>query len=302
MIRKYGYVFVLLFLTAAAEAQEFIATVRVTAPTLQLADPKILQQLQNRVEEFMNTNQWTKDDYLPHEKIKLNLQITISKDVSVNNFLVDLGIQATRPVYESTYETPIFSHLDRDLAIVFEEFKPITATQNNFNDNLSSILSYYAYLVLGLDRDSFSPSGGEEYFRFCQEIVNSVPPAMADLDKGWANPRDIRTRYYIIDNLLNPRMKLFRQGFYEYHRKGLDLMTTNIEEAKKNMASVITDIDDLNTKYPNTFIIQIFANTKAAEITNIFQVGEQKERFDIYTKMSRIDPANSQKYEAIRRG
>jgi len=274
----------------------------VTAPTLQLADPKILTQLQNRVEEFMNTNQWTKDDYLPHEKIKINLQITISKDVSVNNFLVDLGVQATRPVYGASYETALLSHLDRDIAIVFEEFKPITATQGNFNDNLSSILSYYAYLILGLDRDSFSPSGGDPFFKICQEIVNSVPPSMTAIDKGWANPRNTRTRYYVIDNILNPRMKLFRQGLYDYHRQGLDLMSSNIAKGKESIANVIKDIDDLNTKYPNTFMIQIFANTKAAEITNIFQKGEQKERFEIYTRMARIDPANTQKYEAIRKG
>lgn len=293
----------LLFAVISMQAQEFNATVRVTAPTLQLADPKIINLLQQRVDEFMNTNKWTDDTYEPEERINLNLQITITKDLSANQFRVDLGVQATRPVYGSGYESPIFAHLDKDVAIAFEEFKPIVATKNQFVDNLSSILSFYAYLVIGLDRDSFSPFGGSDYLLFCQEIVNAVPPSVArGLDQGWANPRDNQTRFFIIDDILNPKMKGFRQGFYDYHRKGLDLMHNDAAAGKSKMKEYLVTLDELNQSYPNTFIMRIFANTKASEITTVFQVGEQRERFEIYNIMSRIDPANSSKYEPIRRG
>ena len=294
--------FFLLLTCLGLRAQEFDANVRVTAPTLQLADPKILDQLKARVEEFMNTTQWTDDTYLPEERIKLNIQITITEDRTVNNFLIDFGIQATRPVYGAGYESPILSHLDKAVAIEFEEFRPIIATENNYTDNLSSILSFYSYLVLGLDGDSFSSFGGEPYFLICQEIVNSIPPGVTRVDRGWADPRNTRTRYYIIENLLNPRLKNFRQGMYDYHRKGLDLMHKDPEGGKATMAKVLKDIDEINNSYPNQFLIQVFANTKASEITSVFQVGELKDRLQIYTIMSRIDPANSSKYEPIRKG
>lgn len=303
MIRAFSSIIgIFLLAVGSLSSQEFDATVRVTAPTLQLADPAIIQQLQQRVEEFMNTHQWTEDTYEAEERIKLNLQITITKDLQVNQFRVDLGISATRPVYNSSYESPILTHLDRDVAITFEEFKPIVATKNQFVDNLSSILSYYAYLVLGLDGDSFEEYGGNKYLLYCQEIVNAVPPATTRLDGGWANPRNTETRYYIIDDLLNPKMRGFRRGFYTYHRKGLDLMYDNLEEGKNNITTFLNEMDDLNQSYPNMFITRIWANTKAAEITNIFSVGNQKDRFQIYTIMTRIDPANSSKYEPIRRG
>ncbi|MDX1685776.1 MAG: DUF4835 family protein [Saprospiraceae bacterium] len=285
-----------------AEGQEFLASVRVTAPTLQIADPKILESLESSVKEFMNTQQWTDDEFLPEERINLNLQITVTEDRSSNSFLIDLGVQATRPVYGSSYETPLISHLEKGVPIGFEQFRPIIPTTDNFTDNLSSILSFYAYYILALDYDSFSPFGGEEYYLIAQDIVNAVPPAVADGDRNWADPRNIRTRYYMVENALNPRFKPFRRAMYDYHRKGLDLMHKNVDSALSTITAALESINEVDKAYPNTFLIQIFANTKANEIAEIYQQGQLDVRLKVYSIMTRIDPANSHKYEPIRRG
>lgn len=283
-------------------AQEFTASVRVTSPTLQIADPKILESLESSVQEFMSTQQWTDDEYLPEERINLNLQLTITEDRSSTAFLVDIGVQATRPVYGSSYETPLISHLDKGVPIVFEQFKPIIPTTDNFTDNLSSVLSFYAYYILALDADSFSPFGGEEYYLIAQDIINAVPPAMASSDKNWADTRNTRTRYYMVENALNPRFKPFRRAYYDYHRQGLDIMHKDIDSALETMTKSLESINEVDKAYPNTFLVQIFSNTKANEISDIYKQGQLDTRLKIYSIMTRIDPANSHKYEPIRRG
>lgn len=282
--------------------QEFNATVRVTAPTLQLADPKVLDNMEKSITEFMNTQQWTDTDYLPEERIKLNMQITISEDRSNSSFLVEFSIQATRPVYGASYETPLISHKEGGVPIEYVEFRPIIQTKDNFTDNLSSILSFYAYYILGLDYDSFAPFGGEEYFLIAQDIVNAVPPGMASADQNWADPRDTRTRYYMVENMLNPRLKPFRQAMYDYHRQGLDLMHKDVDTGLANITTSLEAINEADRSYPNTFLVQIFTNTKAAEVANIFKQGQLDTRLKIYSIMTRLDPANSNKYEPIRRG
>lgn len=295
-------IFSLALLPIFMQAQEFLASVRVTAPTLQLADPKILEALENSVEEFLNTQKWTEDDYLPEERIKANIQITITEDRSANNFVIDLGVQATRPVYGSGYESPLISHLDKSIPITFEEFNPIIPTKDNYTDNLSSILSYYAYIMLAMDYDSYEPFGGEPYFLIAQDIVNAVPPGIAASDKGWADPRNTRTRYFIVENALSPRFKAYRRAMYDYHRQSLDLMHKDSETALSTMTTALEAINEVDKNYPNTFLIQIFTNTKAGELSDIYQQGDLDTRLKIYGIMTRLDPANSNKYEPIRRG
>lgn len=301
MIRYYLSI-VLLGSLIQGTSQEFTASVRVTSPTLQIADPKILESLENTVTEFMNTQQWTSEEYLPEERININIQITVTEDRSSNNFLIDLGVQATRPVYGASYETPLISHLEKSVPIVFEQFRPIIPTKDNFTDNLSSVLSFYAYYILALDHDSFSPFGGEDFFLITQDIVNAVPPGMAASDPNWADPRNTRTRYYMVENALNPRFKPFRRAYYDYHRQSLDLMHKDIDTALENMTKALEAINEVDKAYPNTFLVQIFANSKANEISDIFQQGQLNTRLKIYSIMTRIDPANSHKYEPIRKG
>ena len=288
--------------TLSLHAQDFVASVRVSSPTLQLADPKVITALENTVSEFMNTQQWSENEYLPEERIKCNVQITIKEDRSSNSFLIDFGIQATRPVYGSGYETALLNHLDKDIPIAFEQFKPLLPTKDNFTDNLSSLLSYYAYLILGLDADSFSAFGGEDYYLIARDIVNAIPPGMAAADKGWADPRNTRTRYFIIENMLNARFKPYRQAMYEYHRKGLDLMHKDVDTGIKTMTAALEAINEVDKTYPNAFLTQIFTNTKAGEIANIFKPVDLDTRLKVYSIMTRLDPANSAKYEPIRRG
>lgn len=291
--------FFLLF-AAALPAQELDVTVTVNTPTLQMADPKVFQDLRNAIQAFMNNQKWTNESYEQHERIKVSLVLTVSQEFSATSFGGEMAIQAVRPVYGSTYETPLMSHLDRDVTFSYEQFQPLEFSENNFNDNLSSILSFYAFVIIGLDYDSFMPFGGEPHFQRAQDVLNSIPQSVTASNKGWRSIDGNRNRYWIIENILSPRVRNFRQAYYDYHRQALDIMYQDIASGRIIMVQAIEDIGGVNQTYPNAMIIQMFTNAKSNEIVEIFKQGTPAEQNRIVQSMSRIDAANASKYRAIR--
>ncbi len=287
-------------LTASLPAQELDVTVTINTPTLQLADPKVFQDLKSTVQAFMNNQKWTNESYESHERIKVSLVLNILKEFSATSFGGELAIQAVRPVYGSNYETPLISYLDRDVTFGYEQYQPLEFSENNFNDNLSSILSFYAYIIIGLDYDSFSPFGGETYFQFAQDILNAVPQSVTATNKGWRSIDGNRNRYWIIENLLSPRVRNLRQAYYDYHRQALDVMHQDPATGRIIMAQAIEDIAGVNQTYPNAMMIQLFVNAKSNEIIEIYKQGTSAEINRVVQSMSRIDGANASKYRAIR--
>lgn len=289
-----------LLLSASLTAQELDVSVTVNTPTLQMADPRVFQELRNAIESFMNNQKWTNDVYLPQERIKVSLLLTVSQEFSANSFGGELAIQAVRPVYGSTYETPLISHLDRDITFTYEQFQPLIFSEASFNDNLSSILAFYALIIMGLDGDSFSPFGGETYFQKTQDLVNAIPQNVTANNKGWRSIDGNRNRYWILENILSPRVRNFRQAFYDYHRQSLDIMHRDADGGRVLMMQAIEDIAQVNQTYPNSMIVQMFTNAKSNEIVEIFKMGTPTEKNRIVQNMSRIDGANASKYRAIR--
>ncbi|MBK8491491.1 MAG: DUF4835 family protein [Saprospirales bacterium] len=282
------------------QAQELEVNVTVNTPTLQLADPRVFQDLKAAIQAFMNNQKWTNDTYQSEERIKVSLVLTVSQEFSANSFGGELAIQAVRPVYGSTYETPLLSHLDRDVTFTYEQFQPLEYSQNNFNDNLSSILAFYAYAIIGLDYDSFVPFGGENYFQTAQDVLNAVPQSVTASNKGWRSIDGNRNRYWIIENLLSPRVRNFRQAYYDYHRQALDIMHKDIISGRILMVQAIEDVVQVNQTYPNAMIVQMFTNAKSNEILEVFKQGTATEKNRVVQAMSRIDAANASKYRAIR--
>lgn len=292
------------FLLAAhwGSAQELNATVKVNAQKLLTVDSKVFATLEQTVREFMNNQKWTDDIFEPDERIKCNLLLTITdqSDKTPNLFVAELAIQASRPVYGTDYETVIFNHIDRNLTFSYEQFQPVIFSKNAFNDNLSSILSFYAFILVGMDYDSFSPLGGEKYFQQAQDIVNSLPSNLAKSDNGWNSLSNNRNRFWIAENVLSPRVKPFRQAMYEYHRQGLDVMSSDIVKGRKAMSDALLKVGEVNQAYPNSAILQMFNSTKSAEIIEIFKRGTVGEQDRVIQVMSRVDPAGSAKYRAIK--
>lgn len=282
-------------------AQEFNATVKVNPQKVLSADPKIFNTLEQSIREFMNSQKWTDDVFEQDERIKCNILLTITDQspTNPNYFVAELAVQASRPVYGTDYETVTINHLDRNVNFTYEQYQPITYSRNAYNDNLSSILSYYAYLLLGMDYDSFSPMGGEKYFQLAQEIINTLPSSVAKADDGW-NTQGSRNRYWILENMLSPRVKPYRQAMYEYHRLGLDVMASDMAKGREALANAVQKVAEVNQSYPNSAIVQMFNTTKSAELIEVFKRGTLQEQDKVIQVMSRVDPSNAAKYRTIK--
>jgi len=258
-----------------SNAQELDFQVTINSVKAQQADPAVFESLGKAIQEFINTRDWIDDKFQPEERIKGSIQLTISNELSANSFEADLAIQVTRPIYGSTYETALLNHVDKDVRFTFEQFEPLIYTQNVFNDNLSSIISFYVFMALGLDYDTFSPYGGNPYFLLAQE------------------------GFWFLDNLLNPKVKPYRRAMYDYHRQGLDLMSTDTETGKATILTALAAVDEVHQAYPNSMIIQMFSNTKPEEIIEIFKIGSREQKSKISQIMTRIDKSRASKYRQI---
>ncbi len=283
-------------------AQEFLFDVEVNAPTLQTSDPRLFEDLKGRVTEFLNNQRWSDETYEDHERIQGNLNITISNELSSTTFAAEITIQAIRPVYGANYQTTLLNHIDKEFVFSYEQSVPLNFSANAFNDNLTSVLAFYMYYILGLDHDSFSLYGGDKYYQLANDIILVLPSQFSsDAKSGWSSQANGRNRYYMIENVLSPRTRPYRKALYEYHRKGLDLMSQNSEEGKLAILAALKGIDDVNQDYPNSMIVQMFANAKAQEVTDIFAVASRDQKNEVYRIMTTIDPANRNKYIPIRR-
>ncbi len=285
-----------LFFVSNLQAQEFVTTVTINTPKLQTTDPKVFQTLQQTIKEFMNNQTWTDQTYENFERIKVNFTINIREEVNANTFKGDLYVQMTRPVFGSDYETPVFSVVDKDFAFSYEQFQPLQFSRGVFVDNLSAMLAFYAFFMLGQDADTFTSLSGETYYLAAQEILNNVPRGVSANFTGWLSVDGNRTRYFQLENALNPGMRAVRQGMYDYHRKGLDLMSSDPITARANMLKGLELCEAVNKSYPNSMVIQLLGSTKANEIINVFKGGDQTQRAKVTQIMSKLDPAGSQRY------
>jgi hypothetical protein len=284
------------------QAQELNATVKVNTQKVLTADPRIFATLEQTIKEFMNNQKWTNDVFETDERIKCNFLLTITDQApdNQNYFVAELTIQATRPTYGSNYETVFINTSDKNINFTYEQFQPLIYSKSAFNDNLSSILSFYAYLILGMDYDSFSPLGGEPYFQQAQDVINNLPSNLAQRDAGWNSLANNRNRFWIAENLLSPRVKPFRQAMYEYHRQGLDVMSVDLAKGRQTIANALQKVGEVQQAYPNSAILQLFNNTKSAELIEIFKRGTSAEQDQIINVMTRVDPAGSSRYRAIK--
>ena len=300
-MKRYIILSIAMCLAIMAQAQEFQAKVTVNTPKLQSADPKIFVTLQNSIRDMLNNTKWSEDAFEPVEQIQLTVTINITEETSATSFKADMAIQAVRPVFNSSYETVIFSSQDQDVKFAYEEYQPVEFSKNTFTDNLSSILGFYAYTIIGLDYDSYSELGGDQHFQEAQNIVSTIPSNVAQSAGGWTSiEKGQRNRYWLIENILNPRMIPYRKAIYLYHRGGLDRMADDSGTAVTACATAITQIAEAHKAYRNSMIVQIFAQMKSTEILQIFIGADTAQKQRVYKAMIQIDAANASKYAPIR--
>lgn len=294
--------FVLFFQSFQAKSQELSIDVSINTPKLNVADPAVFQSLETAIKEFYNNTTWTDDDFEPEERIEGTLQINVKEDLSTNTFIADFFVSTSRPVYKSNYYSPTLKWRDNDVSFSYEQFGPLFNNAVSFTDNLSAILTYYAYVILGTDYDTFSPLGGDRYYQVAQSIVNNIPPNVSTRDRAWNAVGSRRNRYWLIENVLNSRVKPYRQAIYDYHRRSLDEMQNDADRSRAVMLSAITSIGEVNETFPNSMILKLFSDTKRDEILEVFAVASQGEKDKVYNIMSTIDPALSSQLNSLRRG
>jgi hypothetical protein len=263
------------------------------------SDASLFKDLEKNLTEFINTTKWGEDEFQQHEKIRGSLQITITEEVQPTIFKAEIVFQSERPVFNSTYSSPMISVIDKNVTFAFNGLNPILKTTNTFYDNLSAIVSFYAYYALGVDYDSFRINGGEPYFQRCMDVITSLPANYTN-DEGWKNDgAGRRNRYWLTENVLNPRLRQFRQAYYEYHRLSLDKMFDEPDKSRAILLSAITSMGQANIDYPNTYLMQMFSDTKKDEIVEIFKIGDKGQKTKVKTIMVGIDPSRSDKYNIL---
>ena len=303
-MRKLFYFFVLFFvLTKTLSAQELQARVSIMTDRVgPQTDRKIFNTLQTALNTFMNNRKWTRENFQPNEKIVCNFLLNISQSFDNNLFQASLTVQAARPVYNSTYESPLINFIDENVTFRYIEFQPIEFNENRVmgnNDpmasNLTAILAYYAYLIIALDFDSFSLRGGDPYFQKVQNIVNNAPDAR-DLS-GWKAFDGQRNRYWLMDNLTNSRYTLVHDAMYSYYRLGLDNMYENETEGRNAVLNTLNLFTNVNTDNPNTMIVPFFFQGKSLELIKIFKKSAPDERSRALELLTRLDITNSNNYK-----
>lgn len=278
-------------------AQELNCTVKVLSPAIQGTERSVFETLETAVKEFMNNTRWTNDNYKQDEKIECNITINVTKRISVDEFEANIIVQSRRPVYKSSYNTNLINYQDNDFTFKYTPFQPFEFNENTFINNLTSTLGYYAYIFIGLDYDTFSPDGGTPYYQKAQTIVNNAQNAP---DKGWKAFEGSKNRYWLAENLANSNFKGVRSCLYNYHRMGLDLMTNDVELARKNIADAIEGLQKVHNMQMGSFLMQVFFLAKADEVVNIFSVAKPEVKNKLVPILNTIDPGNVTKYEKLR--
>lgn len=296
MIVKKTIFIALILAGLSVQAQELSCNVVVDRQQVSVSDPSIFDEMETDFAEFINNRKWTDDKFKPEERIKCNFLITITGVPSVGVYEATVQILSARPVYGTDYETVLLNFADRDWSFAYVPSKPIQFNENAFTDNISSLLSYYAYIILGLDYDSFSPLGGTPYYQEAFQIVNN---AQQSSFPGWQQLGNTRNRYWLIENLLSASLEPVRQAMYTYHRQGLDIMREEPDEARNKIAECLQNIQKANRSRPRSILTISFMDAKATELANIFSSGSPTVRKKAYGILTSIDPSKTDRFKPI---
>ena len=260
------------------------------------AEKELFDQLKQTIYDMMNNTAWTKDKFKVEERINCQLQLQIN---TINNgtFTGSLQVQYSRPVFNSSYNTTVFNFQDDDFQFSYSRNTVLIYAPNQFRDNLTSILAFYAYYIIGLDYDTFSLKGGTPYFTEAQQIVTNAQNSGAP---GWkSNEQGKRNRYWLVDNQLQQLFEPLREGLHEYHRLGMDKLYENKDEARKAIYNALNKMSKISATRPNSINLLNFAQSKRDEIKNLYLDATAQEKTEVVAVLKKIDPANSSRYEEI---
>jgi hypothetical protein len=298
MINRIVLLFFILFSSSKLLSQEVLCNVRVIPDKeIQISDRQKLQTLQKSVREFVNNRKWTNEVFIEEERIEFNISFNILSKVSTDRYAGTLQIQYSRPVFNSSYYSPILNYLDDEIEFDYIETQPLDYNENTHESNLSAILSYYTYIIIGLDYSTFSPNADNIYLQKAKKIVENAQSAP---EGGWKAFESNKNRYWLAEELLDAKYSSFHDVLYNYHRQGLDIMNEDNEKGRGYVTESIESMRKIKQLNPTAFILQLFFNSKADEISNIYSNAYQDEKNRVYKLLTELDPSNLNKYNKIK--
>jgi hypothetical protein len=299
-MKKLILIFGLIVWSSISISQELNCKVTIVADAkleLSTVDQEVVAQLKQTMEDMMNNTQWTKDKFKVEERINCALQLQLKEKSGSYGFSGSLQVQSSRPAFNSSYNTTLLNFLDENVAFSYSRNAILIYAPNQFRDNLTSILAFYAYFIIGMDYDSFSLKGGTSYFNEAQQIVSLAQSSGA---AGWkSNESNKRNRFWLVDNVLHQLFEPLRECNFMYHRKGIDKLYDDKIAARKQMFDALNKLNTVIQTRPNSINLINFAQAKRLELKEICADAETKEKTDLVNLMKKIDPSNATKYDEI---
>ena len=284
-----------------SQAQELNAQVAISLENVTITDPTLVAQLQKDITAFLNTRTWTRQSYRPEERIKLRMFVGITAIPTNGTYNATMRLIFTRPVYGTGYETNVVSISDRSFNFNYSPQNPLDFSANSFVSNLSSLLGYYAYLVIGIDHDTYARLGGTPYYDLARNVVNysANQTNTNEPDEGWRGTGS-RERHWLLDNLIDPQLEAFRTGLYGYYRLGMDTFIEKPDDARAAVMAALTGVQKAAITRPSTLFARAFFDAKSDEIANIFRTSQDQQlKQQLVTMLTEVDPTNSAKYQTV---
>ncbi len=275
--------------------QELNCSIILNSDQVGQTNQQVFKTLERSLNDFVNKTKWTNRVYKENERVNAQMFITITSYES-NRFKGNIQIQSSRPVFNTSYSSPIFNYKDDKLSFEYIEFQPLVYNENVFESNLVSVVAYYVYVILGLDADTFALEGGSDFFRKAQNIVTQ---AQGSGSADW-NPTTDRSRFELVDNLMSNTYREYRIAMYNYHRKGLDILGDNNSTGKQVIAGTMKLFETMIKRRPNAFLIQTFFDAKSEEILNIFSDGPKVDIVQLKERLNRVAPLYSSTWNDIK--
>ncbi len=293
---RFLFLISLLIATISSTAQEINSSVSINADQTGQPNLQVFRTLETQLVEFINTTKWTDKDFKNQEKIDCNMSIIIT-NFEANVFQATIQIQASRPVYRSSYSTPIYNYNDKQFNFTYFEFESLTFNINSFGSNLTSVIAFHVYTILGLDASTFTLDGGREYFDIAKQIVNN---AASSGSQGWKSSDGTQSRFRYNDALISQVYKEFHTAMYEYHMYGMDAMVKSQKDAKENIIKSISILKGINDRRPNSYLLRTFFDAKSDEIQSIFSGGPSVDITELVNNLNRMAPTKRENWSKIK--
>jgi len=285
-------------LSINAFSQDLNARVQIVSPKVQSTNKRIFQTLETAMKDFLNGRKWSSDPILPQERIDCNFILNITNWDGSSNFNGELQVQTSRPIYGSTYTSTLLNINDKDIDFTYTEGQTIDYTDQNFQSNLASLMAFYAYIIVGMDYDSFSKLGGTPYFAAAQNVVTN---AQTSQSKGWKAFDGNNNRYWLAENLNNKLYQPLREFIYDYHRNGLDLMSDNVNKGRKAISAILPALSQVDRQRLGAMFPLAFFTAKSDELVSIFSKADPQDRVQAMNILNQADPANGLKYQTLQK-